>query len=54
MLQQKDISWLNVYKNKTCIYAVCKRPISDQGQKQTESEGWKNVFNENGNQIKLE
>ena len=26
MLQPKDIDWLNGYKNKTCIYAVYKRP----------------------------
>ena len=25
-LQPKDIDWLNVYKNKTHIYAVYKRP----------------------------
>ena len=29
MLQPKDIDWLNRYKNKTCIYAVYKRSISD-------------------------
>ena len=38
MLQPKDIDWLNGYKNKTCIYAVYKRPTSDLGT-QTESEG---------------
>ena len=27
----KDIDWLNGYKNKTCMYAVYKRPISDLG-----------------------
>ena len=31
MLQPKDIDWLNGYKNKTCIYAVDKRPTSDLG-----------------------
>ena len=31
MLQPKDIDWLNGYKNKTCIYAVYKRPTSDLG-----------------------
>ena len=25
----KDTGWRNGYKNKTCIYAVYKRPISD-------------------------
>ena len=27
----KDIDWLNGYKNKTCIYSVYKRPTSDLG-----------------------
>ena len=31
MLQPKDIDWMNGYKNKTCIYAVYKRPTSDLG-----------------------
>ena len=39
MLQPKDIDWLNGYKNKTHIYAVYKRPTSDIGTHQTESEG---------------
>ena len=25
----KDTDWLNGYKNKTNIYAVCKKPTSD-------------------------
>ena len=25
----KDIDWMNGYKNKTCIYALYKRPASD-------------------------
>ena len=29
MLQSKDTEWLNEYKNKTCIYAVYKRLVSD-------------------------
>ena len=29
MLQPKDTDWLNGYKNKTHIYAVYKKPISD-------------------------
>ena len=29
MFQPKDTDWLNGYKNKTHIYAVCKRPNSD-------------------------
>ena len=39
MLPPKDTDWLNGYKNKTCIYAVYKRLISDLGHIQTESEG---------------
>ena len=31
MLQPKDTDWLNGDKNKTHIYAVYKRPISDLG-----------------------
>ena len=31
MLQPKDRDWLNGFKNKTRIYAVCKRPTSDLG-----------------------
>ena len=27
----KSTDWLNGYKNKTCIYAVYKRPTSDLG-----------------------
>ena len=29
MLQQKDADWLNVYKNKTHIYAVYRKPTLD-------------------------
>ena len=29
MLQAKDKDWLSGYKNKTHIYAVYKKPISD-------------------------
>ena len=39
MLQPKDIDWLNVYKNKTHIYAVYKRLTSDLGKHTTETEG---------------
>ena len=31
MLQPKDLHCLNEDKNKTSIYAVCKRPMSDLG-----------------------
>ena len=29
MLQPKDTDWLNGYKNKTHIYNVYKKPLSD-------------------------
>ena len=29
MLQPKDTDWLNGYRSKTHIYAVCKKPTSD-------------------------
>ena len=52
MLQPKDIDWLNVYKNKTCIYAVYKRPTSDLGTYRLKVRGWKKIFHANGNQKK--
>ena len=39
MPQPKDKDWLNGYKNKTPIYAAYKRPTSNKGHIQTESEG---------------
>ena len=39
MLEPKEIDWLNGYKNKAYIYAVYKRPTSDLGHIQTQSEG---------------
>ena len=39
MLQPKDTDWLKGHKNKTHTYAVYKRPTTDQGHIQTESEG---------------
>ena len=39
MFQPKDADWLHGYKNKTCIYAIYKKPTSDLGHIQTESEG---------------
>ena len=52
MLQPKDIDWLNGYRNKTNIYAVDKRPTSNQGHIQTENEGMEKDFPCNGNQNK--
>ena len=49
----KKIDWLNGHKNKTCIYAVYKRPTSDLG---TYTDGklrdWKKIFHVNVNQKK--
>ena len=53
MLQPKDIDWLNGHKNKTCIYAVYKRPISDLGTHTDWKWGdGKKIFHANGNQKK--
>ena len=52
MLQPRDIDWLNVYQNKTRIYANCKRPTSDLG---THTDWkWKKLFYTNGNHKKAE
>ena len=40
MLQPKDIDWLNGYKSKTRICAVCKRPTSDL-KKSTNNNCWR-------------
>ena len=52
MLQPKDIDWLNVYKNKTYIYAVYKRPTSDLGTHTDWKWGDGKTFHANGNQEK--
>ena len=53
MLQPKDTDWLNVYKNKTRIYAVYKRPTSDLGTHTwLKVRGWKKLFHADGNQKK--
>ena len=53
MLQTKDTDWLNGYKNKTHIYAVYKKPISDLNTHvDWKVRGWKNIFHANGNQKK--
>ena len=39
MLQPKDIDWLNGSKNKSCTYAVYKRPTSDLGTRTDANEG---------------
>ena len=50
MLQPKDTDWLNRYKNKTCIYAVYKRPTRDTYRLKVR--GWKKIFHASGNQKK--
>ena len=52
MLQPKDTDWLNGYKNKTQIYAVYKKPISDLMTYRLKVRGWKNMFHANGKQKK--
>ena len=44
MPQPKDKDWLNGYKNKTLIYVAYKRPTSNKGHIQTESEGLEKIY----------
>ena len=53
MLQPKDTHWLNVYKNKTHIYAVCKKPTSDLKIHRLKVRGWNYTFHANGKQKKV-
>ena len=48
MLLPKDTDCLNGYKNKTHIYADCKKPTSDLKNVR----GLKNIFHANGKQKK--
>ena len=52
MLQPKGTDWLNGYKNKTHIYAVCKKPTSDIKTYRLKVRGWKNIFHTNRKQKK--
>ena len=52
MLQPKDAGWLNGYKKKTHIYAICKKPTSDLKTHRLKMRGWKNIFHANGKQKK--
>ena len=52
MLQPKDTHWLNVYKNKTHIYAVYKKPTSDLNTYRLKVREWKNIFHATGKQKK--
>ena len=51
MLQLKNTNCLNGYKNKTHIYAVYKKPTSEDtyGLK---VRGWKNIFHAKGSKKK--
>ena len=53
MLQPKDTDWLNGYKNKThyicCLQETHFRPKDTYRLK---VRGWKNIFHENGKQMK--
>ena len=52
MLQPKDTNWLKVYKNKTHIYAVYKKPTSDLKTYRLKVRGQKDIFHANGRQKK--
>ena len=52
MLQPKDTDWLNVYKKKTHIYAVYKKPTSDLRTHIDKVRGWQNIFHANGKEKK--
>ena len=53
MLQPNYTDWLNGHKNKTHIYAVCKKLTSDlKTHNRLEVRGWKNIFHANGKQKK--
>ena len=52
MPQPKDKDWLKGYKNKTPIYAICKRPASKQGTHTDKVKGWNKIFHANRDQKK--
>ena len=55
MLQPKDMDWLNVYKNKTHIYAVYKEThLRPKDTYRWKVRGWKNILLANGKQKKAE
>ena len=53
MTQPKDKVWLNGYKKKTPIYAVYKRPTSNQVKHRLKMKGWKKIFHANRGQKKV-
>ena len=52
MVQPKDTHYLNGYKNKTYIFAVCKRHTSDLETYKLKVRGGKEIFHANENQKK--
>ena len=46
----KDTGWMNVFRNKTHVYAT-RDTLWTEGYMQTKR-GWKKIFHENGNQKK--
>ena len=60
MPQPKDKDWLNGYRNKTPIYAVCKTYIGVMSTRHLKTRdtyrlkvmGWKKIFHSNGDQKK--
>ena len=52
MLQPKDIDYLNVYRNKTCIHAIYKKSTSSRDTYRLNVREWKKVFHTSGNQKK--
>ena len=52
MLQPEGTDWLNGHKNKTHIYAICKRPTSALRTHTNKVRRWKKTFHANGNQKK--
>ena len=52
MLQPTNTDWLNGYKNKTHIYAVCKTHFRSQDTCRLKVRGQKNISHANGKQKK--
>ena len=53
MPQPKYKDWLNGYKNKTPVHAVCKRPhLKTRDTYRLKVKDWKKIFHANGDQKK--
>ena len=44
MLQPKDTDWLNGFKNKTHIHAICETHFRPKDTYRLKVRGWKNIF----------